>query len=190
MWESVRRWCFVSKGLIRETKILKNLRPYWKRRVLSLSVSFSINRIKCTKLMSNDVSQWGRREKNLKKNPAWSTVEPESVSSLEGNCNSQLPSENHLGIGKSAAERVWPFATGTAEQLYFQCEITLRGLYSCKRGPYPLLTHFFCVFCSRCLKPSDFHACVFMCVANMCVSYHCWMFILFVQSNLDITSPG
>ncbi|GBM71614.1 hypothetical protein AVEN_259473-1 [Araneus ventricosus] len=61
----------------------------------------------------------------------------------EGNCNSQPPSENHPGNENSVAERLGPIATGNDKLPYFKYEVTLQGLYICKRGPYPLLTHFF-----------------------------------------------
>lgn len=66
----------------------------------------------------------------------------------------------------TASERVGSIATGSVEQSYFHYDITLRSLYSCKRGQYPLLTHFFCVFCNRCFRHTDFHACY----AQICVS--------------------
>ncbi|GBM63793.1 Transposable element Tcb2 transposase [Araneus ventricosus] len=53
------------------------------------------------------------------------------------------PSENHPGNENSVAQRVEPIATGNDKLPYFKYEVTLQGLYICKRGPYPLLTHFF-----------------------------------------------
>ncbi|GBN98117.1 Transposable element Tcb2 transposase [Araneus ventricosus] len=60
------------------------------------------------------------------------------------------PSENHPGNENSAAERVGPFATGNDKLPYFKYEVTLQGLYVCKRGPYPLLTNFFVYFATAC----------------------------------------
>ncbi|GBO09672.1 hypothetical protein AVEN_31530-1 [Araneus ventricosus] len=53
----------------------------------------------------------------------------------EGNCNSQPPSENHPGNENSVAERVGAIATGNDKLPYFKYEVTLQGLYICKRGP-------------------------------------------------------
>ncbi|GBN69292.1 hypothetical protein AVEN_35980-1 [Araneus ventricosus] len=60
-----------------------------------------------------------------------------------GRAQLQPPSENHSGNVNSVAERVGPIATGNDKLPYFKYEVTLQGLYICKRGPYPPLTHFF-----------------------------------------------
>ncbi|GFY07272.1 transposable element Tcb2 transposase [Trichonephila clavipes] len=55
----------------------------------------------------------------------------------------QLPSENHPGNENNVADRAGPIATRTDKLHYCKYDIMLRGLYNCKRRPYPLLTHFF-----------------------------------------------
>ncbi|GFY19805.1 DDE_3 domain-containing protein [Trichonephila clavipes] len=49
--------------------------------------------------------------------------------------------------------------TRTDKLPYFKCDITLRDLYNRKRGPYPLLTDFFCLFCNHCFTPSNSNEC-------------------------------
>ncbi|GFV07666.1 DDE_3 domain-containing protein [Trichonephila clavipes] len=73
----------------------------------------------------------------------------------DDNCYTQRPSENHPGNENSVAERVGRISTRTGKLPHFKNDITLRGLYSCKREPYSLLTHFFCLFCNRCFIPSN-----------------------------------
>ncbi|GFU55432.1 uncharacterized protein TNCV_2550201 [Trichonephila clavipes] len=78
--------------------------------------------------------------------------------SWEGNCNSQPSSDSHPGNENSVAE--WDQLPPRRDKLpYFKHDITLRGLYNCKRGPYRLLTHFLCLFCNHCFIPSTSNEC-------------------------------
>ncbi|GFX79917.1 DDE_3 domain-containing protein [Trichonephila clavipes] len=69
------------------------------------------------------------------------------------------PSEDQQGNKKIISERAGPIAPRTDKLLYFKYDITLRGLYSCKREPYPLLINFSCIFCNRCFLPSNANPC-------------------------------
>ncbi|GFT52909.1 transposable element Tc1 transposase [Trichonephila clavipes] len=55
---------------------------------------------------------------------------------------------------KAALKNEWDELPQELINCLFKYDVTLRGLYSRKREPYPLLTHFFCLFYNRCFIPS------------------------------------
>ncbi|GBM59726.1 hypothetical protein AVEN_40649-1, partial [Araneus ventricosus] len=59
----------------------------------------------------------------------WPARSPDLNPIEESNCNSQPPSDNHLGNENSVAERGGPIATGNDKLPYFKYEVTLQGLY-------------------------------------------------------------